>query len=317
MSEVENVKTMMEISMHFQMDCCPQDIRWEIWIPKDQYNPQDYRDHDANSTTGVNIGASTSDGQRHNYRYLSTSNDAMTEHVIIESKTYIDAKPYTSIDETILLNSKMPLTLTVYDSNNDGFEDNRLYYYQVIKTTFDYPTDSQNIENESDKWEYEWTETKAIVATVHGKFGHKDHILQIMDNAFKTETSEIIESTIVDTSYRNETNGIHHTIMYGLMLISLFTMAVIVGINILISIEMYKKRQRGTSVEALDEESLAFLQSSKLQEDEHGDERIGESGSDIVSTIYGDANDDHNVVIPNYVNVDDGELCFNNEAYTE
>ncbi len=312
MSEVENVKPTMEISLHFQMDCCPQFISWEIWQP---YN--DYRDHDANSTTGVNIGASTSDEQPNNYRYLSTSNDVITERVIIESNSYYDAKPYTSIDETVVLNSKMPLTLTVYDSNNDGFEDNQLYYYQVIKTTFDYPTDSHNIDNESNELEYEWTETKSIIATVHGKFGHKDHILQSMDNAFHSETSEIIETTIVDTSYRNETDGIHFTIMYGLMLVSLFTMVVIVGMNILTSIEMYKKRQRGTSIQALDEENLAFCQSSKLQEDEYGDDRIGESGSDIVSTIYGDANDDHNIVIPHYVNVDDGELCFNNNAYTE
>jgi hypothetical protein len=313
MSEVENLKAAMEISIHWQFDCCPYENSWQIWTLKDQYNPQGFRDHDANSTTKVSIGESSYYRQGNNYRYLSTSNDGMTERVIIESKTYIDAKPYTSIDETILLNSQMPLTLTVYDSNNDGFEDSQLYYYQVIKTIYDYPTDNQNIDNESDKLEYEWTETKAIIATVHGKFGHKDHILQRKDKMFEPETSEIIETTIVDTSYRNETNGIHHIIMYGLMLIALFTVAVIVGVNILISIEMYKKRQKGTSVEALDEENLSFLQSSKLQEDE----RIGDSGSDIVSTIYGDANDDHHVVIPHYVNVDDGELCFNNKAYTE
>ena len=270
------------------------------------------------------------------------SNDQLQQpqRQIFDSKTYHDAEPYSSTEEKIRLDNDhadatgipFNLTLTVYDTARDGFElEGGNFYYQINRTLYEFSHDSDL--DEGDRWVTHQTN----IATIHGQFYKNNYILtrntwtnqegeplyqqdlgQKSHNYQQQQEIQISElnageNALDNYDYDQFGNKHHHGYFNSLVINAVVILIVIVfGINVFISVNMYRTRQRGTGVEALDEENRAFLQlyPRRQRHQTRGEKQRCVEGERRLTTR--DISDIH---IPHYVTVELGEVHFDNESF--
>ncbi len=264
-----------EISIVFQFDCCPQEnrFRWEIWTTKAEFYGNAARhEHENGNFIGGHDGG-----------------DRMI--IIYASNRYPNAEPYSIINETIVIDDpSLAFTLTVYDDGNNGLEDR--YHYEVYKTTL-IRNDNTIVANNNSTMQWQRGD-RTTIAEVHGSFQKNDHALtgnatlqasmpiqqsngqqQLYQPRIKTQQHQqfVLKNNQEESSLILEKQ---YSQLHQFMVITtvLFIGALFL-INVIVGFAMYRMRQRGKAIQALDypskergeEESRAFMDSSGDEED--------------------------------------------------